>query len=212
MAIDTSLYRQVMGRFATGVAVLTTCSPAGPVGLTINSFCSVSLDPPLVLVCVDRKSSTLSSFRESRSFAVNILTDRQEHLSRGFATASKERYEHFCYASYWQTPAGSPIIDDVLAFIDACIVNEYPGGDHIIFLGQVQVLGVSNRVLCDEKIPVDTIGSRSVHGINIVIDDPAAPLTFYRGQYSSLAHGHHQPHELHALLHDNERGYFAGVQ
>lgn len=209
MAIDKSLYRQVMGRFATGVAVLTTHSPAGPVGLTINSFCSVSLDPPLVLVCVDRKSSTLSSFRENHSFVVNILTDQQEHLSRGFATASKDRYEHFCYASYWQTPTGSPVIDDVLAFIDARIINEYPGGDHIIFLGQVQALGVSNHVLCDEKTALDAAGDRSARGINIFVEDIAAPLTYYRGQYRCLAFGHRQ---LHTLIHDNEHSYFANVQ
>lgn len=208
MAVDKSLYRQVMGRFATGVAVLTTNSLAGPVGLTINSFCSVSLDPPLVLVCVDRKSSTLSSFRESGSFVVNILTDRQEHLSRGFATASKDRYEHFCHASYWQASTGSPIIDDVLAFIDTRIINEYPGGDHVIFLGQVQALGVSNHMLCDEKTALNAAEDTSVCGISSVIEDTAAPLTYYRGQYRCLTSDDNQ---LYVLMRDKERRYPANV-
>lgn len=208
MAIDKSLYRQVMGRFATGVAILTTSSTTGPVGLTINSFCSVSLDPPLVLVCVDRKSSTLASFRESGSFVVNILTDQQEHLSRGFATASKDRYEHFCHASYWKATTGSPIIDDVLAFIDTRIINEYPGGDHVIFLGQVQALGVTNHMLCDETTVLNAAGDIPARGINSVIEDTAAPLAYYRGQYRCLISDHNQ---LHVLMRDKERRYFANV-
>jgi len=84
MAIEKNFFRQVMGRFATGVTVVTTCVRENLVGLTVNSFCSVSLDPPLVLVCIDLNSSTLPYFRESGSFVVNILSDQQEHLSRCF--------------------------------------------------------------------------------------------------------------------------------
>ena len=89
MSIDTSLYRQVMGRFATGVAVLTTCSPAGPVGLTINSFCSVSLDPPLILVCVINPSEGAEHITRNGVFAVNVLSLEQEPLSRYFASRDR---------------------------------------------------------------------------------------------------------------------------
>ena len=82
MAIEKDFFRQVMGRFATGVTVVTTKSQETLAGLTVNAFCSVSLNPPLVLVCVDLTSATLPVIRESGVFAVNILTDKQEYLSR----------------------------------------------------------------------------------------------------------------------------------
>src|SRR5437667_64798 len=77
MAIEKGFFRQVMGQFATGVTVVTTCGQGKPAGITVNAFCSVSLDPPLVLVCIDLISHTLPAIRESGSFAVNILTDAQ---------------------------------------------------------------------------------------------------------------------------------------
>src|SRR6266699_3868583 len=140
MAIEKDFFRQVMGRFATGVTVVTTRSDKGLSGLTVNSFCSVSLDPPLVLVCVDLTSNTLSYIRESGVLAVNILTNQQEDFSRCFATSSEERYTYFCHASFHEGATGSPILDGALAFIDTRVVAEYPGGDHVIFLGQVEAM------------------------------------------------------------------------
>src|SRR5438105_315272 len=127
MPIEKNFFRQVMGQFTTGVTVVTTQNHKGMVGLTVNSFCSVSLYPPLILICVDLNSYTLPYFRESGAFVVNILTDQQECLSRCFATPSRARYEHFCHASFHLAATGSPVIDGVLAFIDARIVSEYPG-------------------------------------------------------------------------------------
>src|SRR6266567_1590497 len=146
MAIEKNFFRQIMGHFATGVTVVTTRSEKGLSGLTVNAFCSVSLDPPLVLICVDLTSNTLSFIRESGTFAVNILTDQQEHLSRCFATPSEERYKHFCYAGYRIAATGSPVLDGALAFIDARVVAEYPGGDHVIFIGQVEALGAGGQL------------------------------------------------------------------
>lgn len=100
MAIEKDFFRQVMGRFPTSVTVVTTHGHDRPVGLAVNSFCSVSLSPPLVSVCVDCFSHTLPHFRESRSFVVNILADQQKYLSRCFAGPSQERYDHFCHVSY----------------------------------------------------------------------------------------------------------------
>lgn len=203
MAMDKSLYRQVLGHFATGVAVLTTRGSTGLAGMTINSFCSVSLDPPLVLVCIDLNSHTLPSLHESGAFVINILTEQQEHLSSCFARPSEARYEHFCYASYREVATGAPVIDGVLAFIDARVVTEYPGGDHVIMLGEVQALGMS-----DDLLPVNGTEERPdrIHldGVTRLSTSPA-PLIYYRGRYSYLALDHQRSH--HTLHHEKEYSY-----
>lgn len=192
MAIEEKLFRQVMGQFATGVTIVTARSDKGLSGLTVNSFCSVSLEPPLVLICVDLHSHTLSYIRESGSFAVNILTNRQEHLSRCFATPSQERYEQFCGAGYHVAATGSPVIDDALAFIDTRVVAEYPGGDHVIFVGQVEAMGTSEQAAfaseADEQHS-DLIG----YDRDVAIEDKVAPLAYYRGQYRHLARDYRRP-------------------
>src|SRR5262245_54604832 len=88
MAFDSALQRRIMGRFATGVTVVTSCGPQGaaPCGLTANAVASLSLDPPLVLVAVDRRGSSYSAMVENKCFAVNVLSAEQEALSRRFAT------------------------------------------------------------------------------------------------------------------------------
>jgi flavin reductase (DIM6/NTAB) family NADH-FMN oxidoreductase RutF len=189
MAIEKDFFRQVMGRFATGVTVVTAKSQEKLAGLTVNAFCSVSLNPPLVLVCVDLMSATLPVIRESGVFAVNILTDKQEHLSRCFATPSRERFECFCHAGYHVAATGAPIIDDTLAFIDARVVAEYPGGDHVIFIGQVEALGTSGQaVFADEE---DREHSTVVeYGSN---GTEKVPLAYYLGQYRHLAKDYQKP-------------------
>src|SRR5947199_1581726 len=103
MNLDSNFFRQVMGQFATGVTVVTTCNQEGqPGGLTVNAFSSVSLTPPLILICVDLTSQVLPTLRESKVFAVNMLTSQQEYLSRCFATHSTERFEHFCNVPYYR--------------------------------------------------------------------------------------------------------------
>jgi flavin reductase (DIM6/NTAB) family NADH-FMN oxidoreductase RutF len=187
MAIEKGFFRQVMGRFATGVTVVTTSNEGMLAGITVNAFCSVSLNPPLVLICIDLTSSTLPVLRASKSFAVNILTVEQEHLSTGFATYNKERFENFCHATYHTVATGSPILDNALAFIDARIVEEYPGGDHAIFIGQVEALGLgSHMAFADthEEEPVN-IASAEQNGASAIHE--AAPLIFYEGRYRHLA-------------------------
>ena len=190
MTIEKDFFRHVMGHFATGVTVVTTNSQGILGGLTVNAFCSVSLNPPLVLICVDDASNTLPLLRESNVFAVNILTDRQEHLSRCFATHSQDRFEHFCHASYHTAATGAPIIDDVLAFIDARIVAEYPGGDHVIFLGQVEALGTADQIVFadDATRAAPLVESNG----NLPLDDEA-PLAYYRGAYRHLASRYRKP-------------------
>src|SRR5260370_30734646 len=119
MALNTDFFRKVMGQFATGFTIATTQSQAGTAGLTVNSFASVSLDPLLVLICVDVRSQALSFFRESGVFAVNILTQEQEALSNCFATSSEERYTYFCHAKHHIAATRSPILAGVIRFPDA---------------------------------------------------------------------------------------------
>ena len=192
MAIEKDFFRQVMGRFATGVTVVTTRSDKGLSGLTVNSFCSVSLDPLLVLVCVDLTSNTLSYIREGGIFAVNILTDQQEDFSRCFATSSEERYTYFCHASFHEAATGAPILDGSLAFIDTRVVAEYPGGDHVIFLGQVEAMGVGGLVAFADETGAERSNLLGNNG-NIVTGDRAAPLAYYRGQYRHLARDYQKP-------------------
>src|SRR5258708_5115076 len=111
MAFDSFFFKRVMGQFATGVTVVTTHRSQGITGLTVNSFTSVSLDPMLVLVCVDLRSKTLPYFREGGVFAVNLLSQGQEEISNCFASASEKRYEHFCNARHGIAATGAPIFE-----------------------------------------------------------------------------------------------------
>jgi flavin reductase (DIM6/NTAB) family NADH-FMN oxidoreductase RutF len=193
MAIEKGFFRQVMGRFATGVTVVTTSNQGMLAGITVNAFCSVSLNPPLVLICIDLNSSTLPVLRASKSFAVNILTAEQEHLSTGFATYNKERFENFCNATYHVAATGSPILDNSLAFIDARIVEEYPGGDHAIFIGQVEALGLSGHIAFADTQAGASVNSSAAEQNGTTATHEAAPLIFYEGSYRHLASKYSAP-------------------
>jgi flavin reductase (DIM6/NTAB) family NADH-FMN oxidoreductase RutF len=184
MALDSNFFRQVMGKFATGVTVVTTSSQDGkPGGLTVNAFSSVSLTPPLILVCIDLTSHVLPELRESKIFAVNFLTSQQEYLSRCFATHSKERFEFFCNTPYYHAATGAPILDGTLAFLDARVVAEYPGGDHAIFLGQVEALGTNERVVfANEEDKAQSTLPTNYHYLAI----ESSPLLYYQAQYRHL--------------------------
>ncbi len=199
MAIEKFFFRQVMGHFTTGVTVVTTQFQGKPVGVTVSSFTSLSLDPPLVLICIDNNSQTLQVFRESMIFAVNFLTQHQVHLSRCFATPSQERFDHFCHASYHTAATGAPILDDVLGFVDTRLVAEYPGGDHVIFVGQVEAMGTAGHVAFakEEGHTQSTLAHYQeylphVHNGSIALDDKG-PLAYYRGQYRHLAQQYSEP-------------------
>src|SRR5215469_9819151 len=138
MAIDIATFRAVMSRFATGVTVVTTCAGAERLGITVNAFCSVSLDPPLVLICVEQGSQVHDALIASGVFAVNFLSTDQENLSVCFAGHSEERFSNFCGVTSHTIATGAPIFDDSLGFVDCRIVATYPGGDHTIILGQVE--------------------------------------------------------------------------
>jgi flavin reductase (DIM6/NTAB) family NADH-FMN oxidoreductase RutF len=149
-------FRRILGHFATGVTVVTTCdAESRPSGLTASAFASLSLDPPLVLVCVDHKSQTYPALRERGRFAVNVLTTHQEALSRRFAST---RLDKFDGVAHRLSPLGLPLLDDALAHIECVTVTTHVEGDHTIFVGRVERA---------------TVGEGD-------------PLLYYRGQYTRL--------------------------
>jgi flavin reductase len=134
MTFDSKKQRQIMGQFATGVAVVTTDGKAGPHGLTANAIASLSLDPPLVLVAVEKRAHSLDYLTKNGCFAINILRVDQEEISRRFATPGPKDF-----AGLNITTAGTtaPILSDCLAFVDCRVVEILPGGDHEIFVGEI---------------------------------------------------------------------------
>jgi flavin reductase (DIM6/NTAB) family NADH-FMN oxidoreductase RutF len=158
MGVISEEFRAVMGRFATGVTVVTTCDGIRPAGMTVNAFASVSLDPPLVLVCVERTTYIHDLLVRNGYFAVNILSDEQSEVSDCFAGRSEYRYSDFCGVGSHVAATGAPVFDEALGFVDCRIVNVFPGGDHSIFIGHVEALG----------------------------GDEQRPLLYYRGTYPRL--------------------------
>lgn len=127
-------FRQALGSFATGVTVVTTFE-GQPVGVTANSFNSVSLDPPLVLWSLARTSGSMDAFRHAGHFAVHILGAHQESLSGRFARAGEDK---FAGISWRKGGQGSPVFDDFSALFECRTVETYDGGDHVIFIGKVE--------------------------------------------------------------------------
>jgi flavin reductase (DIM6/NTAB) family NADH-FMN oxidoreductase RutF len=145
-----------MGRFATGVTVLTVNGPADrPLGMTASSLASVSLVPPLVSVCVDHEAELHDTILAAPVFVVNVLESRQEALSRRFADQHEDRFEG---VGYHRSPEGLVLLDGALAHIECDRFASYPGGDHTIIIGRV-------------------IGGSTGDG---------RPLLYYRGGYGSL--------------------------
>lgn len=150
-------YRDVIGRFASGVAVVTAMSAEGPRGMTANALCSLSLDPVLLLVCFDRSARTWPAVQASGRFAVNILSEEQHGLSGVFASKRDEaqKWDGVPYSLH----EGVPVLGGVLAWL-ACELREtHPGGDHIVGIGEVLALEA---------------------------DPQALPLVWYRGNYGAL--------------------------
>lgn len=137
-AFDARTLRQALGNFATGVAVVTTFDAARrPVGLTINSFTSVSLAPPLVLFCLARDSACLEAFRAAPVFAIHVLHGRQHTLSRRFSSKLADRFDG---VSWRAGELAAPVIDDVAACFECLRHDVIEQGDHVIFVGRVQCL------------------------------------------------------------------------
>jgi flavin reductase (DIM6/NTAB) family NADH-FMN oxidoreductase RutF len=136
---DTWIYRRTCAKFATGITVVTTLDSQGhPHGMTVNSFSSVSLDPPLVLVSIDLRSALLGHFISSSWFAINILAEHQEDLSRRFSSPSENR---FIDVDWHAAPSGTPLLDGVLAQLECSVVRTFEVGDHTVLIGEVRRAG-----------------------------------------------------------------------
>jgi flavin reductase (DIM6/NTAB) family NADH-FMN oxidoreductase RutF len=138
-ALDVAELRQTLGSFATGVAVATTLeAPGTPKRFTANSDTSVSLDPPLVLVCVDKAASCYPAFAQAKHFGINILCEAQQHVSRTFASKSADKFAGLPWIS---GITGSPIFPDSVAWLDCELHDRIEAGDHLIVIGKVLSFG-----------------------------------------------------------------------
>ncbi|HYT03976.1 MAG TPA: flavin reductase family protein [Gemmatimonadales bacterium] len=157
--VDPAQFRQLLGRFATGVTVLTTRDREGrPIGMTASSVASVSLHPPLVLVSVDKSNDMHAALKAAQRFVLNVLAADQEAISRRFALDHPDRFDGI---GYHETKHGIPVLDGVLASIECEKSGDAPGGDHSVFFGLVTGGAVTNR----------------------------SPLLYYRGAYTGLRGG-----------------------
>ena len=154
--VDPGVMREVLGHFASGVTVVTARTADGPIGFTCQSFSSLSLDPPLVAFAPSRASRTWPRLREIGRFCVNVLAEGQDDVSQNFARSGGDRF-----AGVRWTPGahGSPVLEDVVAWIDGELWAEYDGGDHTLVVARVLDLGA---------------------------DPDRRPLLFHRGSYSLL--------------------------
>lgn len=132
---NVSLFKQIMGSYPTGVTIVTTADSFGnPCGLTVNSFASVSLDPLLVLWCLDRRSTSLEVFQNSEGFAVHILAAEQEELCWTFAGKDTDR---FSKAEWFLSNNNLPIISGSFSVLECKKVQQIEAGDHLIFVGEI---------------------------------------------------------------------------
>jgi len=144
MPIDKSVFRRVLGTFAAGVTVVTTVDRDGArYGLTATAFTSVSLDPPLVLVCVDKRSESLPHLHSSQIFAVNFLAVGDDETSRLFATTGADKFSAIASSV---AVTGAPILERVVGYVDCRVVNAIDAGDHFIFVGQVEAASATDDV------------------------------------------------------------------
>lgn len=160
MAIDTATYRQIVGCFATGVTVVTTALDGRLHGITANALTSVSLEPLLLLICVDKAAHAHAEVEQAGRFAVNILSAEQEDLSRLFATTGEPEEGRLRGAGFSLSAGGLPVLDGSLAYLECRVTDRCAGGDHTIFIAAVEA-GAALR--------------------------DAPPLVYYRAAYRRLA-------------------------
>jgi flavin reductase (DIM6/NTAB) family NADH-FMN oxidoreductase RutF len=159
MALTKDEYRQLIGCFPTGVTIITMAHEGEVRGMTANAVTSVSLDPLLLLICVDKRTITHRFLEQASAFAVNILAEDQEHVSRALASRDSDDARRLMGHPYHPGQNGAPILDDCVAYLECRITEVFPGGDHSIFIGEV----VWGEVMRD--VP---------------------PLIFHRGKYRRL--------------------------
>jgi flavin reductase (DIM6/NTAB) family NADH-FMN oxidoreductase RutF len=172
------MFRLVMGRFATGISVVTTLDGEGgkPAGITVNALSSVSLDPPLVMVALDRSRFITPMVRALGRYAVNILGDEQQALSDCFAHAPvSPGRDEFCGAAWHPGPSGLPLLDGSIASLECTVVQTFSAGDHDLFIGRVDSMDAPGD---DHPGP---------HGVT--------PLLYFRRRYLRVERGADSPVE-----------------
>jgi flavin reductase (DIM6/NTAB) family NADH-FMN oxidoreductase RutF len=156
LTVSPDEFRSVLGRFPSGVTVVTTKGPDGSdSGMTVSAFCSVSLEPPLVLICIEKSASAYQALTGSTGFVVNILSAGQEQIARRFAIVDIDRFEGVGYS---RSQTGFAVLDDALGLIECRTVAQHDAGDHTVIVGEVE-------------------GARAGMG---------TPLLYYRGGYAQL--------------------------
>ncbi|HLG51211.1 MAG TPA: flavin reductase family protein [Chloroflexota bacterium] len=161
MAIQPIELRRILGHFATGVTVVTGRSGTESRGITVNSFTSVSLDPPLVLICIDRRARTYEFLPRAGAFAVNILGEHQRWLCERFARRSApDVQDELAAVPHHFGMTGAPLLDGCIAYLECRIVGRHDAGDHAIFIAEV---------------------------VAATAGEPSLPLLFFRGTYPRLA-------------------------
>lgn len=139
--VDPSAFRDAMARFATGIAIVTTHDKVGiPYGFTASSFCSVSLDPPLVLVCLAKSARSYLVFARNQSFAISILQSTHVEFAQRFASKIPDR---FAPGGFISTPRGSIVLDDALAVVECSVHSRHEAGDHVIMVGEVDQVSLA---------------------------------------------------------------------
>ena len=131
--------REALGRWASGVAIVTSRAGERVHGMTVSAFSSVSLDPPLVLVCADKASDTYAVIAEAGFFAVNILSSEQQDLSNRFAS-EKDEHRRFVGLETREAVTGAPLLPGCLAHLDCQLVATHDAGDHVIYVGRVEAV------------------------------------------------------------------------
>ena len=160
MSIDAASYRRIIGQFASGVTVVTTAVDGRLHGMTANALTSVSLNPLLLLVCVDMQAHAHEELTKGGRFGLNILAEGQEEISNLFAAKTEPEEGRLQGVSYELGTNGTPIIDGCLAYVECAVTDKFPGGDHTIFIGEV--LGGADAL------------------------NDAVPLLFYQGKYRRI--------------------------
>jgi flavin reductase (DIM6/NTAB) family NADH-FMN oxidoreductase RutF len=141
LSVSEDEFRSVLGRFASGVTVVTAVANGKDQGMTVSAFCSVSLMPPLVLICIERSASAHEALTTSDEFVVNILSADQEQLARRFAIEGIDRFEGVAYA---RGQSGIPVLDNIIGVVECRRTTLYAGGDHTIIIGQVEAARTEN--------------------------------------------------------------------
>ncbi len=157
MAVSSDEFRAALSRFPSGVTVVTTRDEQGRFhGITVSAFCSVSLEPPRVLICIEKSTGSHSALHWSRAFVVNMLSERQKDISERFASQIEDKFDSLEFRSGID---GIPLIPGCLVTLECRITNAYDGGDHSIFVGEVEKTEISD----------------------------GDPILYFRGDYRSIA-------------------------